>query len=87
LFSASDDAAVRTALEGAGLEFTERPTAGHVRRPTRPSGQRSAGSSPTRAWTSRVCGKCRSAKVRWSSRSPSTSPTRRGRHSATRLSA
>ena len=25
LFSASDEAAVRTALEGAGLEFTERP--------------------------------------------------------------
>ena len=49
LFSSSDEAAVRTALEGAGLEFTERPAL-QVSTQTNPAKPpSSAGNSPMRA--------------------------------------
>jgi hypothetical protein len=75
LFSASDEAAVRAALEGAGLEFTERPAV-----------QVKSADQPGEAATfgRKLASICQGEVI---FAMPLTSPRMRGRHSATRLSA
>jgi hypothetical protein len=89
LFSASDEAAVRTALAGAGLEFTERPAV-QVKSADQPGEAAKFGRKLADAGVN-IEGllelTCQGEVIFASSRSPLTSPTMRGRHSATRLSA
>jgi hypothetical protein len=87
LFTASDEAAVRTALEGAGLEFTERPAL-QVKCANQPGeadkfGRKLADASVNIEGLLEVS----ICHGEGSSRSSSTSPRMRGRRSATRLSA